>query len=724
MAASTIRISYYNSIKDTKGREIDINLFLHDIREGKWQDLVIPARAALLNAPDKAAKNAIKAPLPNVCLSGVFSERKDAQIKQHSGFIAIDIDGLGVQLEGVRGILRQDPYCYSAFTSVSGTGLCAVFQIEGNKHRDAFAALAHYLYTNYQLIVDQAAKNESRARYVSYDPELFINEHALKFKKYLPKEKPKKISKVVYVKSDFDAIINSLSSKNVCEDYNSWVSIGYALASHFGEDGRGYYHALSSSASSYSAEDCDKQYSIILNTHSTSKQKVSSIASIYYLAKLNGIETYSERTKQILSSTTILRKSGLDQTGVISNLDKFEGIPASESQEIVKQAFDQNISHDGEDSIITMVENWLKYNHDLKRNVITRKIENHGKSYKETDINTLFLSCKKAFDDINFDLFIKILFSDCISEYNPLIEFFERYKERKPIGVIDEFWSCFSTRGGVGLSYFGSKWLIGIISAIHGEHSPLMLVFTGGQNTGKTEAFRRLLPAELRQYYAESKLDQGKDDDILMTQKIIIMDDEMGGKNKQESKKLKEMLSKQTFSLRVPYGKGNEDLNRLAVLCGTSNENSILNDPTGNRRIIPVEIVSVDHKKYNAVDKVDLIMEAYWLYKSGFNWQLSKEDILELNTKTESFVDYSPEYEHIQRYLLLPIDGQPSFEWSATEIKSYLERLTLQKLSIRKLGMELKQMGFDCSIKKINGKAARVYRILTSASLQHSGDMF
>lgn len=663
----------------------------------------------------------MKESLPNVSISGVFNERKDASIKQHSGFIGIDIDGLGKELEGARQILKADPYCYSAFTSVSGTGLCAIFPIDGSKHRDAFSALAHYLYTNYQLIVDQSAKNESRARYASYDHDLFINEHALKFKKYLPKEKPKKIPKVVYVQSDFDVIVNALSTKNICENYSDWISIGYALASHFGESGRQYYHTLSSSASSYDSSDCDKQYTIILNTTSSAKSKVSSIASIYYFAKLHGIETYSERTKQILSSTTILRKSGLDQTGVISNLDKFESIPASESQEIVRQAFEQNISHEGEDSIITLIENWLKYNHDLRRNSITRKIENHGKPYKETDINTLFLSAKKAFDDLNFDLFLKILFSDSIIEHNPLLDFFERYKERRPVGVIDSFWSSFTTKGGVQLSYFGSKWLIGIISAMHGEHSPLMLVFTGGQNTGKTEAFRRLLPPELRQYYAESKLEQGKDDDILMTQKIIIMDDEMGGKNKQESKRLKEMLSKQTFSLRVPYGKGNEDLNRLAVLCGTSNDNSILNDPTGNRRIIPVEIISIDHAKYNSIDKIDLLMESYWLYKSGFEWQLSKQDIITLNTGTESFVDYSIEYEHVQRYLLLPTDTQAGgFEWSATEIKAYLERQTAQKLSLKKLGMELKALGFKTQMKRVNNKPTQVYSLNTASSINQN----
>ncbi len=100
-----------------------------------------------------------------------------------------------------------------------------------------------------------------------------------------------------------------------------------------------------------------------------------------------------------------------------------------------------------------------------------------------------------------------------------------------------------------------------------------MLVLCGPrQGTGKTEFFRRILPPELIRYYAESKLDAGKDDEILMTQKLLIMDDEMGGKNKKEDKRLKELISKQTFSLREPYGRHNVELNRISVLCGTTND--------------------------------------------------------------------------------------------------------------------------------------------------------
>lgn len=719
MAASTIRISYYKNFADTTGTDTAIDLFLNDVNEGKWQDLAL----AIRTEKDEVKRNNLKKRLPCVTISGTFHERKDESIKQHSGLIAIDIDKLGEKTETAKKMLSGDPYVFSCFTSVSGMGLCVIFSIDPKKHRDAYESIGAYLYSTYQLIADPAAKNESRLRYVTYDPNLYHNPNALKFKKYLPKEKKRNIPKAIFVQSDFDEVISELAPKNICEDYRTWVSCGYALASHFGESGREYYHALSSPSSKYDYDNCNDQYDAILRTDKP-KDRRSQIATIYYHAKINGIDTYSQRTKQILSATTTLRKSGLNQSGVISNLQKFEDIPASESQTIVEQAFSLDIEHSEDESIITLVENWLKYNHDIKRNYVTRRLENNGKVMQETDLNTLYLQCKRIYEDITFDLFYKILFSDCTKEYNPFTDFFARYHDREPTGVMDSFWSVFKTGKGVDLSYFGSKWLIGIISAMHGTHSPLMLVFTGGQNSGKTEAFRRLLPSELSHYYAESKLDREKDDEILMTQKIIIMDDEMGGKSKQESKRLKELTSKQTFSLRVPYGKGNEDLHRLAVLCGTSNDKAILNDPTGNRRIVPVEIISINHEAYNAIDKVDLFIEAYRMWRSGFNWMLSKEDIKTLNDLTEDFEDYTTEYEHIQKYLCVCEEGQSCYEWTTTEIKSYMERLSMQKLSLKKLGEELKRLGFLQTFKRVNGKTCRVYKLNTNTDLGSVNKIF
>jgi len=337
------------------------------------------------------------------------------------------------------------------------------------------------------------------------------------------------------------------------------------------------------------------------------------------------------------------------------------------------------------------VRMYLRHNFDLKRNLVTRKIERDGVALDEIDINTMFLDCKVKFDDVNFDLFCKVLFSANTKPYNPILAWFENHSHIRPTSSIDELCKSIETTSQQ-FCYFATKWLISVVSAAHGVHSPLMLILAGQkQGTGKTEFFRRLLPDELKKYYAESKLDAGKDDEILMTQKLIIMDDEMGGKSKAESKRLKELTSKQTFTLREPYGRVNVDLDRLAVLCGTTNDIEILNDPTGNRRLLPFEVTSIDYKKYNSVDKTDLLMEAYHYWKEGVSWELTSSDVKLLESITGEFQESSMERELVSKHFEHALVGI----MTTTDIKNYLETHSVQKLSIRKLGLELRRSGFE-----------------------------
>ncbi len=162
------------------------------------------------------------------------------------------------------------------------------------------------------------------------------------------------------------------------------------------------------------------------------------------------------------------------------------------------------------------------------------------------------------------------------------------------------------------------------------------MVLVGGQGTGKTEFFRRLLPKELKKYHADSKLDNGKDDELLMTEKLLISDDEFGGKNKTEGKRFKELTSRDTFDLRKAYDRQNRTYKRLAVLCGTSNELDILTDDSGNRRTIPIEIsAKIDRDIYNSIDKKALLLEVYHLYKSGERHTLEDDETALLNEQTD-----------------------------------------------------------------------------------------
>jgi hypothetical protein len=121
--------------------------------------------------------------------SGVFEERKDAGLKQHSGFIVLDIDDLSNPNE-VKQTLSLDSYVYSCWLSPSGKGVKALVKInDSTRHREHFFAIENYFDNHYNIVVDPTGKNVSRACYESYDSELYLNEDSETFTAYVSEEK-------------------------------------------------------------------------------------------------------------------------------------------------------------------------------------------------------------------------------------------------------------------------------------------------------------------------------------------------------------------------------------------------------------------------------------------------------------------------------------------------------------------------------------------------------
>lgn len=685
-----MQISYYKNIKDDQDVDIEISSFIEGVRSGRWQDIVLDIRAA----PNKEIRDLKKKTAPLVTISGSFAARKDDAIRAHSGYIAIDIDNLD-NLEEMRKILNKDSYTYSCFTSISGNGLCVIYRIDGSRHLDAFNGIASYLYNNYQLIVDQSCKNVARARFISYDP--FISEHtkAPLFKKYLAKQKEIKVQKVVVVKTDFDSMIAQMDKKqvNLCEDYSDWISICYALVSEFGELGRDHFHTLSSHSSKYNSDDCDRQYTACLKNHSESKGKKSTIATIYFHAKQNGIDAYSNQTKEIMRSATSQRAAGVSPEAIIETLEKHAGISNEVSTEIVNQIVSKDIKYKSENvsaDITVFVKTF-----PLRKNTITRNVELNNKPIDDSDINSIFLDSKALFKESSKDLITSILFSNRIETYNPLHEFFEQ-----DLHLSDDCPNIALLLSSVdsdtpNADKFILIWLLSVVASAYGFHSPLVLIFCGEkQGTGKTHWFRYLLPKELRFLFAESKMDAGKDDEILMTKKLIILDDEYGGKSKKEEKRLKELTSKEFINVREPYGRVSTDLRRISVFCGTSNETQILSDPTGNRRQIPIHIRNINHEFYNQCDKVALWRELYAMFCAGAEYTILKEDIALLNQSTEAFKHSTPEEDLIHKKMEV---GDRAFgEWmSLTDIQQYLMMETkFNYLNTQRIGSILTALGY------------------------------
>lgn len=708
--------------------------YLEGIRDGRWQDIVLNIRAG--RKPKTAA--------PGVTPSGLFSYRNHKSLTAHSTIIALDFDAQdnpdGFPAEEV----ATDPFVYAMHRSISGKGWVVYVKIDPTKHGDHYLALEKYFADSYHAIADPSGKDVCRFRFVSYDPECFVNEGAKPWKRTLPKPKRqvKQQKAYVFVSSDVEHCINQLRNKSIdiTDSYHDWLKIGMALANEYGENGRTYFHQISEISAKYDSTDCDKKYDNCLR----SQNGKTTIASFFYFCKLRGLEIKTPRTEHIERVAKMQRavtgKNGGPKSqevatqAAIKMLDEFDGMYGEDVTKIVNQVMDlpeEDAKAEATDDLIADLKAFLR-TYNIKHNEVTRQLELDGEPFTERTLNTIYVKALEVIGTqstkgkaVSKDLVTSILESDFTHEYNPFILYFSKRTHLKPEGEIDKLIASLRCQplklpdgqvlsGDEYAQLFVRKWLLSCVASWHGTYSLLMLVLTGAQNEGKTKFFRNLLPEDLRTYYAESSLDEGKDAQILMCKKAIICDDEFAGKSKADYKQLKQLLSKQYFSIRRPYGKITEDLQRIAVLCGTSNEDEIINDPTGNRRIIPLPIKSVDWDAYEMVDKDMLWMELYEEWKrTGNNWMLSREEIKLLNMSTIENQQQANEEEAILMYFALPGTNGPQSDWMTNaEIRNYIAmHSSFKYLSPTKVGLALKKLGFEKVPKKLNGTVKSVYEV-------------
>jgi len=713
------QVSIFSNISVTKNPEnIDLESYLIDTRDGRWEDLVSECRAI----KDDAERREFKKTMPTTTLSGIFKTRRDDGLIEHSGYISIDLDHVE-KLNKIKSALKLDKYVYSVFMSTSGDGLRVLFKIAPDKHRESFLGISKYLLDRYEIVSDPNGINISKPYIVSYDPDLYININECPVFRIYPKEtKIKKIVNFVHTPSDFEEVYKNVIGRNIsiCEEYSDWLKLCFAISEEFGEGGRDYFHALSQCSGKYKHSIADKQYTYCLRA----KGSGVGISTFYYLARESGVKIVSEQTKTIYRVTTSNKKAGLSKEQVIANLAKFENITGVEK--VVDDIWSKNddFFDSEEESILDTLEIFISNNYNLRENEITGYLENHGRKLSENDMNSIFITAKKLIPKLDFQLMVRLLKSDFTPKYNPFFEFFgsdgipaqlpEIPDGEQPVfetPLLDELAACIINDNPAFTQYFLKKWVVSIISSAHKVHSPLLLCLLGAQNTGKTEFFRRLLPKELMDYYAESKLDKEKDDELLMTENLVILDDELGGKSKREENTLKTITSKQYFSLRRPYGTHNEKILRLAVLCGTTNLTEIITDTTGNRRIIPIDVEDIDKRRYNAIDKKELFLEAFKVYKEGFDWRMSKADIeymKQCNTKYES---HTFERELLNKYFA-PDDSKFNTKLSSTEMIIELEIFTKKQINMITLGKELTSCGFiKKTVREIDGSFQRKWGV-------------
>jgi predicted P-loop ATPase len=172
--------------------------------------------------------------------------------------------------------------------------------------------------------------------------------------------------------------------------------------------------------------------------------------------------------------------------------------------------------------------------------------------------------------------------------------------------------------------------------------------------------------------------------------------------------------------VRAAYAHMDEERRRTAVFCGTTNHDDVLNDPTGNRRLLPFKYISIDYKVTNAIDRVDLFMEAYHLYKSGYNWQILGSDIQRLEKLTGDHENVSTEFQVLNRYLT---DEKPNEHLDFSQCLQYLNTQVIGiKLDDNKLRSAFKKKKWPTELKKIAGRVSRYFHLRKTEAYDKPGE--
>lgn len=668
------KMSLYKSVKSVENNNISIFDYVNFVKAGTNQDLVLKARAAYQRGDEEEYK---KLKMQSMCVTGSCTiidkkSKTDAHVSEMNGLIVIDIDEKLDQ--NLYDRIRNDKYTHIIHRSFSGDNYCVFIKINAEKFLDSFNCIADYYHSTFGILIDQSCKNRNRLRYLSYDPDIYVNEKSNKFiAKNVKRFKEIDRSKTNYVfhQDDFDNVLQQIQDRRIdlCqEDYVRYVKIGMSIASEFGLSGEDKFHLICSFGDKYDESKATKDYKGFVNN---SQGKVS-IGTFYYYCKEEGIDVYTEKTKTIINRVKIAKSQGSAELGqIVSTMKVANNIEASEDdKELIQKLIDDKNDYSSmaneDESEIEQIEKFMINAFSPLYDELSNKIYVFSDSKKrkilsDTEINDIYISAKKSFDFsvLKSDV-TAILNSSSIPRFNTLNDFLRENKGDHK-GYIDSYIDCID-KGNEYNRWAFKRWLVGAVhNWVRDEYDvltcPLTLVLTGQQHgTGKTSFAKHILPKDLMQYFISGKIDAAdKDSMFRMATGLFILDDEFGGKSIKDNKAFKALSDIDIITQRRPYGTGDVNYKRRASLIGTSNELDILKDVTGNRRILPIQVVNkIDYDTLIKLDTTKMIVEAYNLLKSGFEWIIrSEEDIQYIKDNSQENETVLPMEEVFFKYFSL-----------------------------------------------------------------------
>ena len=242
------------------------------------------------------------------------------------------------------------------------------------------------------------------------------------------------------------------------------------------------------------------------------------------------------------------------------------------------------------------------------------------------------------------------------------------------------------------------KWLVGMVASWISDDvvNNVILVLIGEQGAYKTTWFNYLLPPPLKQYfYTKTNANRMSKDDILtLAQYALVCCEELDTMRPAELNQLKAAVTMPNIDERAAYAHYHEHRKHIASFCGTGNNTQFLSDPTGNRRWLPFEVESIVSPRDHPFHYEGIYSQALALYKSGFQYWFTKEEIQELNRHNRQFETPRLEHELVDLYFRRPTDSELGEFMSVARALQMISNGISQKLSAVNVGRAFSDLGF------------------------------
>ena len=266
------------------------------------------------------------------------------------------------------------------------------------------------------------------------------------------------------------------------------------------------------------------------------------------------------------------------------------------------------------------------------------------------------------------------------------------------------------------------KWLVAMVASWMDDKvvNNVMLVLIGEQGAYKTTWFAHLLPPQLREYFY-TKTNSGmvsKDDLLTLSQYGLMCWEELDSMQLKELNKLKAAMTMPSINERAAYARHHENRPHLASFCGTGNNVQFLSDPTGTRRWLPFEVVSIESPLSQPFNYEGIYSQAYALYRQGFRYWFDRNEILQLAQHNKQFETAQSANELIDEFFRKPVGIEGGDFLPASVILQLIGGANMKELSSTKVGRALTEMGFEYKLRD-GIRRYRVVRRTESEREQH-----